>query len=267
MSLIDEDLQLVLAYIAAANRAGADLSTDNLRAFADNPRPRPALSRTPFNQNAASFIQTLSQFVETIREAEHVVDYLTRVAWIDITAARVTLTPLGRAVLAAAERPIPADPSNEPLTVIIDPHDPLSYARIFDLMTAYGRGLLVDPYLSLDGLADLISISEVDRALTSDRNQRRRLDLLAHGLGAAQTPPEVRTVAAEQLHDRFFIPDDGPVFVLGSSLNTISKRPGVVTPVADPNAGSAIRETYARIWNSSEPLRRRPMAEDRRNVG
>lgn len=118
----------------------------------------------------------------------------------------VKLTPLGRAALQHADRAPLAEVADEPLIVTIDPDDRLAYTRIFDLMSTHGEGLLIDKYLTLEGLADIMEISSVNRVLTSDDARRNRLGLFARALGTDDDSPRLRTLAAVKLHDRYFIP-------------------------------------------------------------
>ncbi|KTS03649.1 hypothetical protein RSA3_18250 [Microbacterium testaceum] len=200
-------------------------------------------------------------FEQETRAAEDPVAFLLRVGWVEEGASGVRLTELGRAVLAHADRPVVADAADGPLTVTIDPEDPLAYARLFDLLSSHGDGLLVDRYLKLDGLADLIEISAVNRVLTSDEDSRNRLSLFRRAVGASASRIELRVAPAAQLHDRFFIPDDGPIYVLGSSLNSIAARPGVVTPIVDTAASNAVRAAYSNLWSRSRQLPASPTPE------
>lgn len=247
VELISEQLHRTLTYIFAVNRAGAALTLGQLEAYAVNPSPTQRRTR---NIAESVVSQYMSLLEHEVVPRESVGSFLTRVQWIEDRAG-VQLTALGRAVLQYADRQPLADVSEEPLMVTIDPDDRLAYTRIFDLMSSYGEGLLVDKYLNLEGLGDVMSISSVDRLLTSDDARRNRLTLFGRALGTDEDSPSLRTLPAARLHDRFFIPDDGPVFALGSSLNSISARPGVVTTIAD-SAAQAIREMYERLWGEGE---------------
>lgn len=264
MKLVSDPVHLALTYIAAVNRKGALLTVEQLDAFAVSPTPRGPVTRSPLRDSLA---RALSGYMEHVSPAESVSSYLKRVSWIEVTRGGVVLTDLGRAVLDDADRPDLADPSNEPMSVTIDPDDPMAYARIFHLISGHGSGLLIDPYLKFDGLVDVMEISGIDRVLTSNDNARNRLAIFARALGASPTPPAVRTTGLGKLHDRFFIPDEGPVFTLGSSLNSITKRPGVVTPIADEAASAAIRKAYAEIWNDADVVAATPTEGDDAEAG
>lgn len=252
MELVDDKLHRTLTYLSAAQKFGATVSLAALETFASQPVP---FARQVSVFDFASAISAWERSYEReIAPAEKPVPFLIRVGWIDVTDAGVRLTELGRAVLAHADRPAVADTADGPIAVTIDPEDPLAYARLFDLLSSHGTGLLVDRYLKLQGLADILHISSVNRVLTGDDDNQNRLSLFGKAVGAIEASLDVRTVPAADLHDRFFIPDDGPVYVLGSSLNSIAKRPGVVTPVSDAAAAGAVRSAYADLWARSSAL-------------
>lgn len=252
MELVDERLHRTLTYVAAVQRYGAVVTRELVQTFAVQPFPAPR--RTSFLDLASVVASYNRAFERETQAAEGPVAFLLRVGWIEDGASGVRLTDLGRAVLAHADRPVVADAADGPLTVTIDPEDPLAYARLFDLLSSHGDGLLVDRYLKLDGLADLIDISAVNRVLTSDEDSRNRLSLFRRAVEASASSIELRVAPAAELHDRFFIPDDGPIYVLGSSLNSIAARPGVVTPIVDTAASTAVRAAYSGLWSRSRQL-------------
>lgn len=252
VDFIDDRVHLALEYVSIANRSGAPLALTDLAAFANQPVPRPRQVSNIASDMAAIALRTL-QYQTT--PGEQIEQFVTRTRWvIDDERNGLKLTRLGRAVLDYANRPPLQNDADEPLTVTIDPEDKFAYSKVLGLIAAQGEGMLVDPYLTLDGLQDIVTASSTTRILTTDRNQRRRLSLIAHGLGVIENAPEVRRVGASKLHDRFFIGDEGPVYVLGSSLNSIARRPGVITPIADAAASGAIRTAYEAIWAEGAPI-------------
>jgi len=166
------------------------------------------------------------------------------------------LSPLGKAVLADAERPKLTTTESQPLAVTIDPDDPLAYIKLFDVIGNAGTGLLVDPCIRYQELADVIELASIDRVLTSDRTDAdgNRLKMLSRTCSALKSEVNVQTVDRSQLHDRFFIADEGTIYVLGSSLNSITSRPGVITPIVDPAAARAIHTVYKELWSESTKL-------------
>ncbi|MCC4247482.1 hypothetical protein [Microbacterium testaceum] len=254
MDLVDDEAHRALAYIDAVTRFGSRLSVPELHRYLDGPNRRRGGTPIAMRQILATLLESIRDVHLETTPGESAADFLKRVGWVSVSDGEaVTLTGLGRAMLAHAERPPSVTASDNPMVVQIDPEDPVAYVRVFELMSTHGPGMLIDPYLDFERLADLAEISEVTRVLTSDRTERKRLEHLRRIL------PEVPSIAIRvagksALHDRFFMPDQGPVFVLGSSLNSISKRPGVITPVADALASGAMRNEYEELWKQAEPL-------------
>ncbi len=198
-------------------------------------------------------MDTLEDERTELRAAETPDAFAFRVHWLEGQASTVTITALGRAMLRHAEMRRDISPeATSALSVTIDPEDPLAYARIFELLSIHGDGLLIDRYLKLEGLGDLLSMSTATRVLTGDDSRSGRLGRFARVVGPEERM-EVRTVPAADLHDRFFIPDSGPVFALGSSLNSIDARPGVVTTISEAPA-AAVRGIYESMWAGASPL-------------
>ncbi|WP_344754652.1 hypothetical protein [Gryllotalpicola koreensis] len=183
-----------------------------------------------------------------VEEGETMSAYFSRLGWATVQHGHVRPTKLGMAVLQELNRPTVDVSTDEPVTVVIDPTDPLAYARVFDVITGQSAGMIVDPYLGTPQFFDLADVPSVTRILTGDQDMSRKRPILAHGLAAVTRPLEVRYLPAKELHDRFFIPDLGDVVIFGSSLNTISRRPGVITPLPDKAASEAIRGAYQRLW-------------------
>lgn len=258
MNLVDDKLEVALTYIEAVERAGAELSVEAFDSFATLPRPVPVRRRESY----MAAMQDEADHDYFYEPGETPSAFLLRSRWIDAASGSVRLTALGRSVLAHARRPALEKQPAEPMTVIIDPRDPLAYIRIFDLLASAGPGTLVDPYLHFQGLYDLRDLSQVNRVLTSDWTDRKglRLQQLARALGAGAMTVEVRILPTAKLHDRFYIPDVGPVFLLGSSLNSITTRPGVVAPIEDVAAATAIRSAYQNLWTAASTLE--PRAAD-----
>jgi hypothetical protein len=257
VDLIEEDAHLALAYIDAVTRTGTRLSSADLMAYVDSPvrvRPRSRMMSGALETVGKGIAQLFATMETVSIPGESLVDFLVRVNWVKLDGESVSITAVGRALLAHAERPPVTSGSDEPLIVTLDPKDPLAYLRVFNLLSSQGPGLIVDPYLDFERLGDLLEISEVSRILTSNRSSNRRLDTMSRQLGAYPEPPEMRTLELAKLHDRFYFADAGAVYSLGSSLNSISRRPGVITPIEDSAARSAIRSVYEQLWEEAAPL-------------
>lgn len=262
MDIADETTHQSLAYVAAATRLGGVLSSEQLDEYSNQPTPMPARYRTTggfaqiFAEATRDTLSSLQGLRTLVAHEEPMSDFLSRLQWISRTddGNTVRLTALGKAILAELDNPKIDVSSDSPISVIIDPDDPLAYARIFDLVASSDGGLLVDPYLRFNEIAELLLIPTVTKILTSTHRRKEIAALTSMALSAVAQPPEVRTASSADIHDRFFIPDSGDVLIFGSSLNSIAKRPGVVTPITDVNASAAIRQAYSAIWDKSEPI-------------
>lgn len=250
MDLVTPAVHLSLTYVDVLNRAGVTLTDASLDAYGQSPH----LVEPVTTYGIAAMMQQMSRLgfnsaSETI-PGETMSGYLRRVVWLEGSGSDCRLSAMGRAVLNHANRPV-ADSEEASVSVVIDPEDPLAYLRIFDLINEHDGGLLVDPYLKLPGLSDLLEISTVTRVLTAVEG--RNAAIFSRAIAATGSPLEARSVPQVRLHDRFFIATEA-VYVLGSSLNSITKRPGVVTPISDTNAVTAISSTYEALWSEGVPL-------------
>ena len=259
MQIANNETHRALAYLVATGRYGKPITVDLFDAYAHAPDPADAEYRTTgslaylMNQSLASFA-AFNGMQELVHPAEKASAYLERVGWAEIVSGSIFPTALGSAVLQALNAPT-VDVSNEdPITVVIDPDDPLAYAKVFGLIVSQDTGLLVDPYLGISQLFELLEVQAVTRILMSDKDLRVKRPVIAKALAAVEGRVKVRYIGEKQLHDRFFIPDTGDVLVFGSSLNSLTRRPGVVTPLADSTASSAIRDAYGKLWISGTAI-------------
>ena len=63
---------------------------------------------------------------------------------------------------------------------------------------------------------------------------------------------EVLLAPSGKMHDRYLIPVDGPVDMLGTSLNGVGKRPSALVEV---HTGSdEIRRLHEDLWAAARPL-------------
>lgn len=256
MDLVTPSVHLSLTYLDVLNRAGVPLSKDALDAYGHAPNRVEPVTRRGLSVLTAR-LEPFGSLTETV-PGELMSTYLRRLSWIEGGDNDCRISAIGRAVLAHADRPV-ADSEDASVSVVIDPEDPLAYLRIFELINEHDGGLLIDPYLKLPGLSDLLEISTVSRVLTSVEGRNEAI--FARAIAATESTLEGRSVDRSRLHDRFFIAAD-KVYVLGSSLNSITRRPGVVTPILDPVAVAAISSTYETIWDEARPLVAPPEAED-----
>lgn len=261
VELANEDVHRALAYlVATAARLGRPLPTTSFDAYAAAPDPKQARYRTVGGFASSTLtswnamMNALAGTAEKIGDGEKMSEYLFRVGWAERNDDGITPTPLGAAVLQALNAPVVDVSSEDPVTVVIDPDDPLAYARVFGLIVSQDEGLVVDPYLDHKEFFELFEIASVTRILTSDRGLNSKRPIIEKALASLDGRVQVRTLSEKMLHDRFFIPNIGNVLVFGSSLNSLTRRPGVVTPLADITASGAIREAYEKLWASASAI-------------
>ncbi|TFC75811.1 hypothetical protein E3T23_14790 [Cryobacterium cheniae] len=259
MKIASDETHRSLAYLVATVRYGKPMPVELFEAYASAPDPAEARYRTvggiaEMVTNQWISVMGVTGTRELASPAESASAYLDRVGWAEIVDGMISPTALGSVVLQALNAPT-VDVSNEdPLTVVIDPADPLAYAKVFGLIVSRDAGLLVDPYLRLPEFYELLDIQAVTRILLSNNGVTTKRPIIATALAAINGRVEVRFVEEKLLHDRFFIPDQGDVLVFGSSLNSLTRRPGVVTPLADVAASGAIRDAYKKLWMSGTPI-------------
>jgi hypothetical protein len=58
----------------------------------------------------------------------------------------------------------------------------------------------------------------------------------------------------DDFHDRFVIPDSGPVRQIGTSLNGVSKRLSVMVTMEDDAAAAAIKAAFEASWATATPI-------------
>lgn len=258
MEIIGENAHRLLAYVEAVTRQGHALTPEELSAYADAWQPKisthSGLNAGPkgmldewHRSMRASFL-----FLQASAEREPYVEYLVRVRWLKFSDGFVEITSLGKAVLREANAPLPPSDVGSTLEVVIDPDDPFAYAQLVSRISGFTDCMIVDPYLDLDQFITLSGISSVTKILTSNKNSKSMAPVFVAGL-AAVPHLELRMAEQKLLHDRIVIPSEGNALMLGSSLNSITRRFGVATPLEETSS-RLIRDEYNKIWKSSKPL-------------
>jgi hypothetical protein len=184
-------------------------------------------------------------------ETETYSDHLTRLKWASTHSDGLLATAAGRAMLQALDTESSAIDSGF-LQTVLGASDPIAYARVLGVIGDLGPVMIIDPYLKLEQLPDLLRLSNVTRILSS--TESKPLDRKATPFAAAMTMAThsvgVRLVEGKELHDRYFVPDDGPVHMISTSMNGIGIRVSVITPLDDP-ASAAVRAEHERIWTAA----------------
>lgn len=255
--IADEETELALAYLGAVSRDLRSLSSADLDAFMAGPSRRRPTYRNPALDGMFSGLETFGKAMSNTYGSSYLVDpgetwaeYLLRLKWAAGDSSAMQITQLGRTVLSELGREQISLDSDEPLHVLVEPTDPFAYVRVFASIASRSGGLLVDPYLEIEQVLDVLKVASIRRILTGSKKQQMH-PLMSMALGRLENPPELRWIDASKLHDRFFLPDMGDILMLGSSLNSIAKRPGIVVQIKDAAAVDAVRTAYRAIWESA----------------
>lgn len=251
--IMDDLSHLVLTYIAAVENRGGKLSMEALNSYGNQPE------RIIFNDMYAAqagrgvlaAAQISSENDEPWISDEAFDRFFSRLHWIEIRDDTVHLTQLGRAVLEEANSANLE--SDSAIEVLIDPSNQFAYAQVTNKIAQVGESLVVDPYLNAETAIDLGQMETVKRVLTGDRSIKKlrgRFSIIMR----ARPDFEIRYMEQKLLHDRYVISDTGTVTVLGSSLNSIAHRHGVITPL-DKVGSKFISEAYEELWRHACSLK------------
>lgn len=251
MEIVGDSAHRVLAYIEAMNRQGSPLTRGQVDAYAEGW----AQIRTVTGASAFRLFLEDPDSMEQDTVTETMTAFLLRLGWIKKDLNVFSPTRLGLAVLREANSPQPNSDAGSTLEVLIDPSNPFAYAQLMAKITSLGDCLVVDPYLDEQQLLTLAGFPNVTRILTGDKNLKAKGPVFGLVLQAAPHL-EVRTVKQGELHDRFAIPAHGSVYMLGSSLNSIAKRFGVVTTLEE-GSSRLISDNYESIWRRGQTITRR----------
>jgi hypothetical protein len=185
--------------------------------------------------------------------AEPILNWLTRLGWLERGEVTVRISQLGRAVLRAVEHQ--QREVQLPTEVTLGPDEPFDYGRVLGRIAEQRDALLVDPFLQTDQLMDIVHRTAVTRVLVgADRQyeaERRNLaEALSRTLGLDR--PFYVGVSSE-LRDRYVIPPSGPVGFLATSVSRGGERLAVIGTIEPPIA-DAVRRTYEDVWSRATPL-------------
>lgn len=262
VELADETGHRALFYVAAVQRQGYALMIDEFEEYIRQPQRTPGVppregQRVPAHLAPALRLseqvrRSLLAVVPTVevggspgRPGESVLSWLTRLSWLDVDNGRVRITPLGTAVLGALEQQ--SLEMEAPLEIVLDQGDPFAVARVIGEVADLGRCALVDPYFNMDRLLAITQLTGVERLLTGPRGEKR-LTELAVALDAVDVdrPFEVRKV--DVFHDRYAIPEGGPLLAIGSSLGHLGTRFSGMVRLAEGGSSDAIRAKFEEAW-------------------
>jgi hypothetical protein len=250
VEIADQYSHQLIAYIAAVQRHGHKLSVSEFRAYANNPR---------LKMTGGFTVPAVARALG-IKPAESRLEFLYRLGWIDIQGPSpeiepedtVVITGLGRAVLASLEEG--SLEQEIATTIVLDQDDPIAKARVMAEIASAGRGALIDRYFSADDFLAILQRTEITRVLTGSDPRKGRLAGLQQALADVKLPRDFEIRTTDAFHDRFVVPDHGPVRQIGTSLGGISKRLSVMVTMTDDAASSAIRASFEQAWSEGSTL-------------
>jgi hypothetical protein len=230
-----------LAYVAAVSRHGHHLSVKEFEVYVASPMRK---SGQPWGLDALAMMKGIM-----LGPSESVLRWLGRPGWLGIDDRRgVILTPLGSTVLRALDE---ADVEPDVSVSIAPSDDTLAYPRVIGLIAERGPGpYLVDPYFRLESFPHVLHYTGVTRLLVGPQADCEELAV------AIETLPKERLLeirVSSSVHDRFVIPESGPVDHLGTSLNSLGTKLTVTAQIGPP-AADAIRNEVERVWGTSRAV-------------
>jgi hypothetical protein len=261
MQILTDAQSRVLSFVEACNSAGYRPTTVEVEVWMASPTRRLPVSRLSriVTSNLANSVAGLRPLFETEPgTGETHVAHARRLGWL-VGTQQLQVSRLGLALLQSARRQDVA--AQEASVLVLDSEDPLAYAVLFGKLAAVDGDLLVDPYLRVTEMRDVIDYTDVRRVLISSRprNTRETQTAIAVYLASLEEAEvEVRTTASRDVHDRVVISTDGSAHLLGTSLNSIGSASThlVTLPTDAANAQALKAETW---WNEATPLDQAPL--------
>lgn len=247
MKIITDPQHRALAFIEACNGSGYNPQKSEVDLWLQEPVPASGWSTI----SSALFSAVSTALYQPRRDT---LDHLVILGW--ITGDRgLRLTELGRALLGSAERAEEVEASAG--IVVLDREDPFSYARLIGHLAKAKEGLLVDPYFRIDQLMTILNSTSITRILISKQHKGSQGDraALAVALDSPSLPRsiKIRATSDQGLHDRLIVGEDGEVWTLGASLNSVATTSTVIVPV--PQAGAdALRQQSEKLWDEAEEV-------------
>lgn len=251
MEILSDNQHRALAFVEAANKGGLEPTEPQVDVWLKQPLPR--------RQGWGSAIS--AQYAASVKDrlrgpaeyTQSTVGHLRYLGW--VTKGRdgqLSVTQLGQALLRSAEADhLPVAP-----VVVLDSKDPLSYPVLIGELAAIGEATLVDPYLDLQGLVDVLSRTKITKILVSNvrRGAERHHAGMATYLGGRE-PRYVEVRASGELHDRLVVASDRRIWTIGASLNTVAKRKSITVMTPLPKAAADVMfNQIEHLWCCAVPL-------------
>ncbi len=245
MDPLPEAARRTLAYVSLVNRGGAHPSQGSVTEFFRDAKPIRLDVMSGFGARMAELM--------TMRQSERPIEYLLRMEWVDLDAEQgVVLTPTGKALVRGLEA---ADVEHDPvIEAVLDVDDPFAYAKVVAHLRTDEAAMLVDPWLRQTQLIDLYPVPTIERVLVTSRHKGSDLVDLARGAKVfAEDGRAFELRQTREIHDRYLVPRDGPVRMLGGSLGTIGRAPITLTTLSE-ELSQMVRERHEQMWKDAAPV-------------
>jgi hypothetical protein len=248
VDILTEDQHRALAFIQACNNQGHAPTQDDVERWLTEPR-QPMSTMQAFMSSAAIGFNSIFG-----RGA--VTDQLVRLGWVYEADARSRLyiSALGEALLRDAEEKAAEVVAST--TVVLGSDNPLSYAALMSELAAAGAGLLIDPYIRREQLMHIVQDTKLARLLVSHKVGEKHIAAVRSFLAYVPDNRGLEVRLAAEAHDRYLMNEDGEIFIIGSSLNTVALRSAttVFTPVPEDSV-DVFTKLIEDQWSAGEPLR------------
>jgi hypothetical protein len=253
VEILTETQHRALAFVGACVRSGYKPTFEEVGLWLDKPRP---LGGTLSGLLGGSIMATLATaFGDARITGNNQLKHLVMLGWIAESQGRLSITPLGRALLTSAEAVESAE--TEGVVMVLDTDDQFAYAKLIGHLNQAGEGLLVDPYFRLPQLMTILTGTSINRVLISKQHRTSRVDRaeLTVALASPALPRkiEIRASSDDAQHDRLIVGEDGKVWMLGSSLNSVGRVHTALVPLPF-NESAPFRDRAQRLWDAAEPL-------------
>lgn len=182
---------------------------------------------------------------------EGFVAHLRRLGWIERVKPRgYRVTELGHALLRVHQ----TEPEGEQPTLLAGRDRAYDYSTVIGGIAECGVSMLIDPYLGLDELRDLLEHTEVRRFLIGTKLPEGRRASLGVMLRTwkADRGDTLREMRMLPVHDRWIV-GEGALFTMGVSLNGLGKSPSHFIQMPE-SAASALRPVCEVQWGSAEVI-------------
>jgi hypothetical protein len=255
MEIVSEHSHRVLAFLVAVEDQAYHPTATEINAYAKGPDRWTKVS-SPLTSGLTVERLFGDLFRETV-ETETAADWLIRLNLAVVQEKRIHATQLGRALLAAAderEQRLEASPT---IAIVLKQDDEFALATVMAKIAEVGPAALIDPFVRMEDFIKLVQHASVRRIITGPDKGDGRLKALSAGRAVLSAQDggeagEIRVTSA--FHDRYVLPEKGPIWMIGTSLNGIGKRTSTMVQVADNPAGRAIRDAFEEEWGKAQDV-------------